>query len=375
MVAGALHPGGRRAHPLRHRHASTGPGCSASAPRPAAPPATWPSWPAPWASRRSAASTRRRWRCPTARRWSSTAAAASCRSTPSPAELAQVEARIARAGRRSGAGGGGGGARAGAAPATATASRWSPTSARLEDAREAVAAGAEGVGLLRSEFLLRAGATPRPSEDEQAAAYLAVAEALGPDRPLIIRTLDVGGDKPLPYLPLPEGGEPLPRRARHPRQPGPPGDLPRPAPRHPARGARSATCASCSRWSRRWTSCGPPRPSWPRSSGRAPAPVQVGIMIEVPSAAVMAERAGPRGRLLLHRHQRPHPVHAGHGPRPPHAGASRPTASHPAVLRLIAMTVRGRARATASGSASAAASPRIRWPCRCWSGWAWTSSR
>jgi phosphocarrier protein FPr len=68
----------------------------------------------------------------------------------------------------------------------------------LADARLAVAAGAEGVGLFRTEFLFLDRRTA-PTEEEQAAAYRAVAEALG-GRPLIIRTLDVGGDKPLPYL-------------------------------------------------------------------------------------------------------------------------------------------------------------------------------
>ncbi len=76
------------------------------------------------------------------------------------------------------------------------------------DAREAIAAGAEGVGLLRSEFLFD-DREQAPDEDEQAAAYAAVAAALGPQRPLVIRTLDVGGDKPLPYLPLPREDNPF----------------------------------------------------------------------------------------------------------------------------------------------------------------------
>jgi phosphoenolpyruvate-protein phosphotransferase/dihydroxyacetone kinase phosphotransfer subunit len=68
----------------------------------------------------------------------------------------------------------------------------------LADARAAVAAGAEGVGLFRTEFLFLDRRTA-PDEEEQYAAYRAAAEALG-KRPLIVRTLDVGGDKPLPYL-------------------------------------------------------------------------------------------------------------------------------------------------------------------------------
>jgi len=66
------------------------------------------------------------------------------------------------------------------------------------DARVAVTEGAEGCGLLRTEFLFLDRATP-PDEDEQLAAYQAIADALG-NRPLIVRTLDIGADKPAPYL-------------------------------------------------------------------------------------------------------------------------------------------------------------------------------
>jgi multiphosphoryl transfer protein len=71
----------------------------------------------------------------------------------------------------------------------------------LEDAQEAMTKGAEGVGLLRSEFVFL-GRTKAPTEDEQAEIYTAIAKALTPGQPLVIRTLDVGGDKPLPYLPM-----------------------------------------------------------------------------------------------------------------------------------------------------------------------------
>ncbi|KVA14281.1 phosphoenolpyruvate--protein phosphotransferase [Burkholderia ubonensis] len=76
------------------------------------------------------------------------------------------------------------------------------------EAREAVASGAEGVGLLRSEFLFEDRAAA-PDEHEQAAAYEAVAAALGHDRKCVVRTLDVGGDKPLRYLPLPKEANPF----------------------------------------------------------------------------------------------------------------------------------------------------------------------
>jgi phosphocarrier protein FPr len=78
----------------------------------------------------------------------------------------------------------------------------------VADAEQAVGLGADGVGLFRSEFLFLHRATA-PTEDEQRAAYARVARALGPGRRLVIRTLDVGGDKPLPYLPLPREDNPF----------------------------------------------------------------------------------------------------------------------------------------------------------------------
>lgn len=65
-------------------------------------------------------------------------------------------------------------------------------------AHEAVHYGAEGVGLLRTEFLYLERTT-LPDEEEQYTAYRAIAEVMG-QLPLIVRTLDVGGDKQLPYL-------------------------------------------------------------------------------------------------------------------------------------------------------------------------------
>ncbi|WP_331044014.1 phosphoenolpyruvate--protein phosphotransferase [Sphingomonas sp.] len=71
----------------------------------------------------------------------------------------------------------------------------------LADAQLAVANGAEGCGLLRTEFLfLERDAAPTAAE--QTADYQAIAEALA-GRPLIVRLLDIGGDKPAPYLAMP----------------------------------------------------------------------------------------------------------------------------------------------------------------------------
>jgi len=71
----------------------------------------------------------------------------------------------------------------------------------LAEARAAVGNGAEGCGLLRTEFLFLERETP-PGEAEQHTEYQQLAEALA-GRPMTIRTLDIGGDKPIPYLPLP----------------------------------------------------------------------------------------------------------------------------------------------------------------------------
>jgi phosphotransferase system enzyme I (PtsI) len=67
---------------------------------------------------------------------------------------------------------------------------------RPEDA--AAAAGSDGVGLFRTEFLFL-DRRERPSRAEQAEAYRSVLAALG-DRPVVVRTLDAGSDKPLPFL-------------------------------------------------------------------------------------------------------------------------------------------------------------------------------
>lgn len=78
---------------------------------------------------------------------------------------------------------------------------------RPAEARLARDNGAEGIGLFRTEFLFLDRSAP-PDEDEQFAAYRAVITEL-PNRPIVIRTLDVGGDKPLPYLPLPPEANPF----------------------------------------------------------------------------------------------------------------------------------------------------------------------
>ena len=76
-----------------------------------------------------------------------------------------------------------------------------------DDANVAAEHDAEGVGLFRSEFLFM-DAKELPSEDEQFAAYQKVALRMK-DQPVIIRTLDVGGDKEIPYLHLTKEDNPF----------------------------------------------------------------------------------------------------------------------------------------------------------------------
>lgn len=76
-----------------------------------------------------------------------------------------------------------------------------------EDAKQVAACDGEGVGLFRTEFLFM-GASDLPSEEEQFQAYKAAAETME-GREVIIRTLDVGGDKDIPYLGLEKEDNPF----------------------------------------------------------------------------------------------------------------------------------------------------------------------
>ena len=78
--------------------------------------------------------------------------------------------------------------------------------ASVEDALRAAGAGADGIGLLRSEFLFL-GSDRLPTEDEQVAVLEQVTVAMA-GRPVILRTLDVDADKPLPALPQPPEANP-----------------------------------------------------------------------------------------------------------------------------------------------------------------------
>jgi len=77
----------------------------------------------------------------------------------------------------------------------------------IHDALSAIKNGAEGIGLLRTEFMFLTRETP-PNEAEQLSALLQIGEAMG-DFPVIVRTLDVGGDKQVPYINLPPEPNPF----------------------------------------------------------------------------------------------------------------------------------------------------------------------
>ena len=77
-----------------------------------------------------------------------------------------------------------------------------------DEVDRALRVGAEGVGLFRTEFLFLGRNRP-PDEDEQARAYQTVLAAFGPDRPVVIRLADIGGDKEVPYLALPTEANPF----------------------------------------------------------------------------------------------------------------------------------------------------------------------
>ncbi len=77
----------------------------------------------------------------------------------------------------------------------------------VADARAALVGGADGAGLVRTEFVFL-DRVAAPSVDEQHAVYDAIAEAMG-GRRVTLRTLDVGGDKPLSYLPMPVEANPF----------------------------------------------------------------------------------------------------------------------------------------------------------------------
>ncbi|MGE0488488.1 MAG: phosphoenolpyruvate--protein phosphotransferase [Vulcanimicrobiota bacterium] len=159
----------------------------------------------------------------------------------------------------------------------------------VSDAEECLALGAEGVGLLRSEFLFLERPYP-PTEAEQFDCYSAIAKAIGPDRPMVLRTLDVGGDKPLAYLPIPHEDNPfLGQRGIRVLLNRP--DVFRPQLRAALRAAEFGNMhimfpmvASMAEWRAAKAALEAER------EALGIAPVKVGIMIEIPAAALIAEQ-------------------------------------------------------------------------------------
>ena len=209
----------------------------------------------------------------------------------------------------------------------------------VNDAEAAVRNGAEGCGLLRTEFLFLERQSP-PDEDEQAAEYQRIATALA-GRHLTLRTLDIGGDKPIPYLPLPHEENPalglrgvrtslwrpdllrVQLRAMLAIQPQSQARILLPMITDPAeiRTVRTMLEEEC------------------RAMGRT-APIELGVMIETPAAAVMSDRIAAEADFLSigtnDLTQYTLAMDRGHPEL-----AARLDALHPAVLRLIARTADG----------------------------------
>jgi phosphocarrier protein FPr len=206
----------------------------------------------------------------------------------------------------------------------------------VADAEQAAASGAEGVGLLRTEFLFLERTTA-PTEQEQFEVYRDIVQAMD-GKPIIVRTLDIGGDKPLPYIDVaPEANPFLGERGIRLCLNRP--DLLRKQLRAILRAAEFGPLrimfpmvADLSEWRAA-------RAMVAEVQAELNAPqVELGIMIEVPSAALMADRfAGEVDFFSVGTNDLTQYTLAMDRMHPSLAGKS--DGLHPAVLRLIARTV------------------------------------
>ena len=178
------------------------------------------------------------------------------------------------------------------------------------EATTAVELGAEGVGLLRTEFLFLDRAE-LPGEDEQVETLREIAVALD-GRPLIVRTLDAGADKPLPALPMPAETNPFlgVRGIRIALQPSGCARHPVPAilrvgAEYPLKAMLPMVATVEELLAARALL------EEARAETGIDAPLELGIMVEVPAAALTAATARRARRLLLARNQRPDAVHDG----------------------------------------------------------------
>lgn len=168
----------------------------------------------------------------------------------------------------------------------------------LADAQQAIGLGAEGVGLLRTEFLFLEQAT-LPSEDEQYNLYRAIADVFQ-QLPLIIRTLDVGGDKALPSIKLaPEQNPFLGQRAIRLCLANP--TLFQPQLRAILRASVDRNVkimlpfiSSLKEWQQAKTALEQAQASLTADQLPFNPDIEVGMMIELPSAAVLADLFAPQ---------------------------------------------------------------------------------